>query len=689
MAIKMVQAGADWIPAVFPHLNLKYPKLNPVQAATLPYADKDVNLVVAAATSAGKTIVAEMAMASCLRPKEDLAARPKAIYLAPLKALASEKLDDWSDPSHGFSKLGVVLATGDTMFGPRREQVLKSCAVSSVLCLTSEMLDSLTRRMGSEKTEWLKAVEMIVVDETHMLAMEERGDKLESALMRFTSMNPKARLVLLSATMPNVEQIGEWAARLNGKETIVIQSDWRPVQLDISYPTYQQYGGAGAYGINKDRQIQKAAQVIGEARESGHRVLAFVHSKADGRALQRVLREEGETVEFHNADLNREERLEIESQFRDKTSPLGVIIATSTLAYGLNLPARVVVIVGTRRGMEPVHPYDIRQEVGRAGRFGIDVKGDAYIVLSEQEVPFERVRLEKLPPVSSQMEMPDRLLFHMTAEVAEGYHQSAPELWKWYRRSLASVRSKEIDQDEFMDVLDQLVKHNVIVTSPETCRLTATWIGKVSSWFYYHPLDVAGWFSNIYQLAGRGKKPLTDVGMAWALARVHTQMKTPYIPKPLQPFADQFRKLCWDEARLPIGNEAVIGYAYLLAITSTDRDLPEGWGMEVRGIRRDAERVAQAISILDSRHGKWGLEEHWETMGLRMTYGVSSDIVALVANLDGIGPEKAKKLAAAGLSSLTDVAKSTPAALMKIVGKSLGLSAWIQAKKLVSAERAS
>lgn len=691
VGVEVLTTSHDWLDnPKFPWMKLKYTRLNPIQGAVLPYATEDCNLVVAAATSAGKTVVAELCMAPVVRPKvgKDRANRKdgsigKAIYLAPLKALAQEKMDDWTDPLHPFSKLNLVIATGDTMFGSQRQRILKQCHEADILCMTSEMLDSMTRRMQSEQNNWLNEVRAVVVDESHLLAMEERGDKLESALMRFTAQNGKARLILLSATMPNVGQIGEWVNKLNGKRTVVIQSDWRPVKLDVHYDPYPAQGGWKFYHDNRRNMMDAVMELVGKYQK--HRVLVFVHSKNDGYELQRDLQAIGTGAEFHNADVDKEGRRRIESAFRDKGSDLRVIIATSTLAYGLNLPARVVIIAGTKRGISPVHPYDIRQEIGRSGRYGIDDKGDAHVLVAQNEYQNERARLEALPPISSQLEIRDTLMFHVVAEIAEGYHTNVADLYDgWYLRSLAATRGRQLSHDAFFGVMADLLDNGLIRAkadkdNPNTAEVEATGLGKVASWLYYHPLDVAGWYKNFRQLVERGKT--SDLAISWALAHVHTQCRVPYIPKALQDVAEQYKREINDAYRLPCGNEAVAGYGYLLALRHGDSEIPKGWGMEVRQVRYEAERLMQAIALIDTHHGRWHLGEKWKLLGLRMQYGVEEGLVELVANLEGVGAVRAQRLKKAGYGTIKEIAAAGAFKLGKVLGKALGASVWAQAEQ--------
>ena len=320
----------------------KFPfaEFNPVQSRVFEIFDKDCNAVISAATSAGKTVCAEMMMAHEVRVRGG-----KAMYLAPLRALAKEKIDDWTDPNHHFGDLKLSICTGDYRLTPYRRKELEE---ANVILMTSEMLNSRCRNFKSEQNEWLKDVGTLIVDEAHLLTVPGRGDHLEVGLMNFCQMAKNPRLVLLSATMPNVNQIADWVSyTLTGKETYLLESTYRPCPLGVHFEIYNDIG---MYDQQENQKVESAIQIIQDYPDD--RFLLFVHTKRTGQKLKAALTEQGLTCEFHNADLDKSKRHALESKFRE--GKLKYIIATSTLAWGLNLPARRVIITGMHRGLSEV-----------------------------------------------------------------------------------------------------------------------------------------------------------------------------------------------------------------------------------------------------------------------------------------------------------------------------------------------
>ena len=127
----------------FPHGNYPFEFFNQVQSRVFEIHGRNCNCVIAAPTSVGKTVCAEMFMADEVRVRGG-----KAIYLAPLRALAKEKIDDWTAPGSIFSDLKIAICTGDYRL---TDSKLRELEEADVIVMTSEMLSSMCRNMESEK----------------------------------------------------------------------------------------------------------------------------------------------------------------------------------------------------------------------------------------------------------------------------------------------------------------------------------------------------------------------------------------------------------------------------------------------------------------------------------------------------------------------------------------------------------
>jgi len=172
------------------------------------------NLVLASPTASGKTLVAELCILQHV-----LEHRGKAIYLAPLRALASEKFKEFQrysaikKPNGEHVRAGI--STGDY---DSSDPWLGRYDI--ILC-TNEKADSLLRH----KAPWMSELTLVVADEVHLLTEQERGPTLEVVLTRLTEINPNIQVLALSATVRNAEEVGSWLKAGS------VTTDWRPVPL--------------------------------------------------------------------------------------------------------------------------------------------------------------------------------------------------------------------------------------------------------------------------------------------------------------------------------------------------------------------------------------------------------------------------------------------------------------------------
>jgi helicase len=166
------------------------------------------NLLICTPTSSGKTVVAELASLHSILNQVG-----KAIYIAPLKSLATEKYEEFKR-LYG-EKIRVGLSIGDM------DDASPHLTQYDLLITTSEKLDSLLRHTA----QWLKDVAVIVIDEIHLLNDPSRGPTLEVLITILKDIVKNVQLIGLSATIGNPEALADW---LNAK---LVVDDWRPVKL--------------------------------------------------------------------------------------------------------------------------------------------------------------------------------------------------------------------------------------------------------------------------------------------------------------------------------------------------------------------------------------------------------------------------------------------------------------------------
>ena len=299
----------------FKYHRFGFERFNKVQSAVIPYIDRDVNLGISSPTATGKSAIADAAFGYHLSQKSG-----KVIYASPYRSLSQEKHALWRVDGQ-FVSHGIVISTGDHL--AKKEQFEDG----RMILLTVESLDSKTR--NNQHQNWIKDVLCLCVDEAHLIGQEGRGDALEASLMRFTRINPGARIILLSATMDNVGSVAGWLKSQNGKETVKIRSTWRPARIETRFHTFP----SDDYWKS---QIRLTNEIISSA-DSGEKTIVFVHSKKIGREILKSIRTIGVSCAFHNASVRKEMRKKIEKAFNDPSSGLDVIVSTSTLSSGVNL----------------------------------------------------------------------------------------------------------------------------------------------------------------------------------------------------------------------------------------------------------------------------------------------------------------------------------------------------------------
>ncbi len=341
---------------------IPYPLLNPLQ--TLFYKlYKCGNALIASPTSSGKSLIAYLFMKN---------SKGRLVYTAPTKPLVMEKVVELKR----YYGKNVEMRTGDTVLESYKEVKAK------VLVNTYEHL-ALSFRNSAR---WLEEVNAVVVDEVHMISKRWMLEEIITACKR-----KNLSLLCLSATIPSWEELARWI-----EARLVIISEWRPVPLNRNIHKLTDFEPIRKGITGKDLTI--AGRLLNALFHLGKRdeqVILFVPKKEYGWKLLELAKEEkigimNQTlpfdveeerepeIAFHNADVPKEEREEIERAFRE--GRLRLLVATQTLAYGVNLPADRVIILTRffkKEGKIKSIPdtLDILQMEGRAGRLGIKEEG--------------------------------------------------------------------------------------------------------------------------------------------------------------------------------------------------------------------------------------------------------------------------------------------------------------------------
>src|SRR4030067_2422955 len=235
--------------------------LYPPQEQAIRPALEGKNLVLAIPTASGKSLIAYLAMLQAVLRGG------KALYILPLKALASEKFEDLSK----FEELGIKVgeSTGDL------DEVDPKLHQYDIVISTSEKADSLLRH----RSKWLEQLSVVVADEVHLINDPERGPTLEVTLVKFKTFNPTAQIIALSATVKNAKEIAEWL------DAVLVESDWRPVPLK----TGVYLNGKVFFTDNTKRVLtdddEPVHSIVRQALPAGGQCLVFVNSRKSSEAL--------------------------------------------------------------------------------------------------------------------------------------------------------------------------------------------------------------------------------------------------------------------------------------------------------------------------------------------------------------------------------------------------------------------
>ncbi len=472
-------------------------ELYPPQAAAVEAGvTRGENVVAAIPTASGKTLIAELAM---------LTADGPALYIVPLRALAREKYESFAE----LPGVSVGISTGD--FDSPAEEL----GDEDVVVATAEKVDSAIRNGAS----WVSELACVVVDEVHLLGRARRGPTLEITLATLQRRAPGVQIVALSATVDNPDAIAAWLDAELVESTwrpvslrtgvhadgSVDFDDGSTLAVDVP-PT----------GPNDDRDTEVTAALVADAVDDGGQCLAFVRSRREAESLAARLAEEStlrerysggsggdggrnaadadvtETVEtdddppgprlaaqvrerggtetgrrlaaavesgvgFHHAGLASDHRALVESAYRDRD--LGVICATPTLAAGVNVPARRVVVRDLERytgeEMTPLPVLEVHQMCGRAGRPHLDPYGEAVLVAAETDPSAVRERYVDAGPeaVESQLTEREALRTHVLSVVASGFAGSKRGVLDLLDATFFAHQSPDVDLSGLVDAV--------------------------------------------------------------------------------------------------------------------------------------------------------------------------------------------------------------------------------------------
>jgi helicase len=578
-----------------------------------------------------------------------------------------------------------------------------------IIILTNEKFDSLLRH----GIPWIEDVRLFVVDEIHLVGDTYRGPTIETILTRIMVFAPNAQIISLSATIRNSEEVANWL------ESNLIKTEWRPVKLiegvflhgeiffsdnskikinstnrgfpiDIAVDTILKGGQSLIFTETRRRSVSLALKIS----EITAKHLSITE-KQDAFKIAKDLRLIGELTEtskklaqsvekgsaFHHAGLDLRHRCLIEESF--KSGIIKVMTATPTLAAGVNLPARRVVMSSVFRydseygGQTPISVLEYKQMCGRAGRPKFDDLGETVLIsrsVDEADELYLRYIKGMPEPVRSQLSRIDSLRTHLLASIATLPGITELEIFSLFSKTLfANQYSKSTVRTNITKVIKFLLSEELIERRGK--RYLANEFGKRISMLYIDPTTGIEFRDAI---EGTEVKPTYLIGFLHLIAS--TFDFTPKLPLRRSDKEDalQFLENHRNEFIIPIPEEddfeifekflQVFRIVMTLSSWITEKSeaiILERHGVESGDLHRSIESsdwLLYALSEICKILGYTKFLNELDILRRRIKYGVKPELLSLTS-LEGVGRVRGRNLYNAGY---TDIGKLRAASLNKI-----------------------
>lgn len=663
-------------------INTAYPyikEFNPAQKAVIEsgYLEDKSNYIISIPTASGKTVL------GILPALKTILNGGKAVYAAPLLSIQNEKVKEFK----AFEEHGI--------------KVGKHPSNSDLSVMVFESFDALTRFSWNV----LREVDTLIIDEFHMIGEYSRGPTLESAITRAKIINPSLRIIALSATLKNIDEIEQW---LDGK---TVEHDYRPVPLNKEVLDAEMFNTK-----NKNDVIVK---IVEKAIEDNSQALSFVSTrrfteslatyvakKIDKKTtkeqkqkfkqvadkLLEVPKKKGSLptttclklaeaaekgVVFHHAGLFNEQKEIIEDEFRKGN--ILMITATPSLMYGVNLPSKYVVIRDhtrwTSNGPASIPVFDYEQMSGRAGRPQYDDVGYSYLVAKTMDEAFDLearyVNGEIELTNSKLIDNKDAIYKQIIAQIASSLSKNLDDLNDFFGKTLYGFQMKNnpsmsmFAQDslnwELESALEFLLQNGIIRATPEGLKTTdfGNLIAK-SNYAVETAVKIKEYVSTM--------EKLNPAEMIYALA------ETPDLPlisfkgrKSKDPVRDKLSE-CGLFA-VDIGNPEATAVSLIEWIDERNEyEIENAYNVYSASTRRSAYEASRLVKFAKNTLevlGNYSNLKDMDYLSARLYYGVKEDIIPLVVGVKRLGRKRARLLMKTFGDNLSEASKKE---LQKVEG---------------------
>ncbi|MEM5820285.1 MAG: DEAD/DEAH box helicase [Candidatus Aenigmatarchaeota archaeon] len=650
----------------------------------------DSSYIISAPTNSGKTLLAILSIA------KELEKNNKVIYCVPLVALANEKFEEFKNI---FKNYKVAISVGDY------DSADEFLIYYDIIITTYEKLDSLIRH----EANWISQVGLIIIDEIHLLNDFHRGPTLEFLIMKIKKIIPNIKIIGLSATIKNVEEIANWL-NINFYKT-----DFRPINL------YEGVLLNNYIYLNNFKKIKLKENgiegLIKTVLDKNKQILIFCSTRKEAENLAKKLSEitkryvkedlthfskeilnalEVPTeqcrklsellkngIAFHHAGLVYKQRKIIEDLFRNKK--IKVLVSTTTLSMGLNLPSFCVLIANYQRfesgKKEFISNIEYKQMVGRAGRIPYDKFGIGLLFAktkAEAKMLFKRYIFGDLEEIISKIGNEVILRSQILSLISSNFVKNEKELVEFLKTSFFyyQTKNKKFLETKSKEII-KLLKNWKFIEEKEK-ELRATRIGKRVSELYIDPLSAKILIDGIQKINEETKEILI-----FQLISSTTEMKflvnvrDKEYEKLLNFYYSNLGKFL-----IEIPNEFDLEFEYFLPTFKLSLIL-DSWineknedeilkefkitPGELRGILEIADWMLYSLHELALLLGKLEILKKIKKLRIRVKYGIKEELIPLI-RIEGIGKVRARKLYNYGIKTIEQLRKIPLATLSLILG---------------------
>lgn len=664
---------------------------------------KGNNIIISSPTASGKTLIAELAII-----KNFIEKKGKAIYIVPLRSLASEKYNDFKKK---YSKHGIKIAISIGDLDSSDPWLAKY----DLIIVTSEKMDSLIRHGVS----WINEISLVVIDEIHLLNDINRGPTLEVLATRLRQIVPHTQLLGLSATIKNSDEIARWL------DAELVKSKYRPIKL---YEGIYHNGEIYFKGKEKEKAEGKRKVpellLIEDTLSRNKQALVFLSTRRNAESVaeksceitnkfltkrqKEILKDISNKIlnvleipthqckkiselvkngcAFHHSGLLSKQKTQIEDCFR--RGLIKVICCTPTLAMGLNLPAFRCIIRDLKRYSAPfgsrwIPVLEWKQYVGRGGRPGLDEFGEG-IAIAKSEGEKERIEERYIygepEEITSKLGVEPVLRMHILSLISQLVARDKKQLLNFFEKTFYAHQYKFLSdiEDKISTIIDKFKKYGFIKEVNK--KFIPTLIGKRISELYIDP--ETGWHLINCLKTRKKTKEISYLQMICNTLEMH-----PLLRVSARQFPIIHEKLAGHEAYLLQGTPNAWDYEYEKFISSyrtglllldwineksheylfQEHNIAPG-NMRIKMLNSDwllysSSEIARII-------GRKEILKDINKLRLRVKYGVKEELISLL-RFKGIGRVRARRLYRNKIKNVKDIKKASIIKLAKILGSKI------------------